>query len=221
MNILSTKLLNDIDSAQTRLDEQSLDVFVSAMFHNIQRQANNSAVIQDGDNAKRKREVTDHFEKAWEDAHTKYDGNFNLNLLKEVAGLVEPSLPSFGRNYAPYRTSVARMKGLRNLPPSDNTRIVQHLERLLTSLSKDLLHPVEEAIFLYSHLIRIQPFDNGNKRTASIIMNTTLDYHQFPAIEIKPLERSTYTSLLDSFIQGFKNDSSLATNPINPYLNPN
>ncbi|NQV91204.1 Fic family protein [Candidatus Woesearchaeota archaeon] len=220
MNILPPDLLRDIDKAQTRLDEQQLDTFVAAMFHNLQRQANISAVVQDGDNARRKKQVGNSFERAWKYAHNHYDGNFNFNLLTEVAALVEPSLCQNGKNYAPYRSSLARMDGLRNLPPADTTRILHNLDRVFTSIQKDVLHPVEEAIFLYSHLVRIQPFSNGNKRTASIIMNTTLDYHQFPTIEIKPRERSTYTSLLDSFIQGFKDEGSSAINPIEPYLNP-
>ena len=64
MNILPLELLNEIDSAQTRIDEQRLDTFVSAMFHNLRRQANISAVVQDGDNAKRKKQVANFFEKA-------------------------------------------------------------------------------------------------------------------------------------------------------------
>ncbi|PIN87921.1 hypothetical protein COV12_01260 [Candidatus Woesearchaeota archaeon CG10_big_fil_rev_8_21_14_0_10_32_24] len=220
MNILPLELLNEIDSAQTRIDEQRLDTFVSAMFHNLRRQANISAVVQDGDNAKRKKQVANFFEKAWGYAHNNYDGDFNLDFLMQVSGLVEPSLTAPGSNFAPYRKSLARMDGFKNLPPADYTRIVEHLDRLTTSVNNGDLHPVEEAILLYFHLIRIQPFDNGNKRTASIVMNTTLDFHQFPAIEIKPRERSTYISLLDSAIQGFKDEGSQTSDPLVPYINP-
>ena len=51
-------------------------------------------------------------------------------------------------------------------------------------------------------------------------MNTTLDYDQFPAIEIKPRERSTYIALLDSAIEGFREDGSSSENPITPYIAP-
>jgi len=214
MSIVDEYLLKEIDEAKERIDESRLDTFVNAMCHNNIRQANLQAPIQDGDNASRRDEVIANFNRAWEYGVNNYNG-FGLILLSEIVGKVEPALKSPMKDYAEFRQNKASLKGLDYLPPIDEQRIRAHLEKMLVALKTEDFHPVEEAVFLNFHLTRIQPFANGNKRTASIITNLTLNHNSFPVIYVRPEEKVIYTSLLDAATRSFGEQQNDA------YLNPN
>ncbi len=203
MPILNEDLLGKIDEAKGKIDERKLDLFVDSLFQNLVEESIVNASIQDADNASRKDEVVKNFRKAWKWGWEHYHGQFALDLLTDIAGRVEPGQKALGREYADYRQTSASLKGWDYSPPADGARIQEHLDRLLSTLKTESLHPVEEAIFLYFHLTRIQSFDNGNKRTASIVMNLTLFYNGFPPAFINPREKNVYSALLKPALTEF------------------
>jgi hypothetical protein len=219
MMILEEELLEKIKKAKKALCEERLCVFIKQMFRNHIDKAIVNASIQDADNRERRDEVIENFRNAWSYGEREYNGDFDLIFLSEVAGRVEPNLRSMGQSYARLRSQSATLKGISYRPPADEARVSAHLGRVIGSLEERRFHPVEEAIFLYFHLARIQPFENGNKRTASIIQNLTLNRNKFPAVSISPHERHTYLSLLGAACNGFQQAGSVGAD-LEPYLEP-
>ncbi|MBT4935913.1 hypothetical protein HOL21_01905 [Candidatus Woesearchaeota archaeon] len=219
MPIINPELLIKIDSAKQKLDEEKLDTFVDDLFRNMQRQVIKFTSTQDGDNARRRDEVIETFRNAWEYGKINYKGDFNLVLLSDIAGKVEPNLCHPGERHVRYRSSSATLNELGYVAPIDRNRIHTHLERTLEAMKTMTLHPVEEAIYLYSQIVRIQPFDNGNKRTGNIIMNLTLNQEGFPTVFVRPEERSVYISLLGNALTGFQ-EGGANGEPLTPYTKP-
>ncbi|MBU0457191.1 MAG: Fic family protein [Nanoarchaeota archaeon] len=208
MNILSNEFLEKIEEAKSKLDERKLELIVEQMFTNLVQESIYYASIQDDDNEKRKEEVVKNFKEAWSLGKRNYEGEFNLLLLTDIAGKIEPSLKELGKKFASLRNQRASLKNMNYCPPADQMRIRRDLENVLKTIQENELHPVEEAVFLYFHLVRIQPFENGNKRTASAVMNLTLSHNGFPTVYVSPHEKSTYISLLNSAIKGFSEQSA-------------
>jgi len=202
--IVDESLLGKIDEARETLDEERIEQFIGSMFNNLREECIIQAAIQDGDNERRRKEVISNFKRAWIYGLSKYEGEFNLDLLTGIAGRIEPSLRKRGFRDAEIRTTSARMVGMDYSPPIDEERIRGDLEKILKTVKEEDLHPVEEAVFLYFHLVRTQAFENGNKRTSTALMNLILNYYDLPTICIAPEEKTTYTSLLRSAIDGFR-----------------
>jgi Fic family protein len=209
MALLEESLILDIEDARERIDEQRLENFVDQMLACNKKDAILHASIQDKDNEARKEEVIDNFGKAWEFGKQQYAGEFTLLLLTDLAARVEPELKN-AQGYADLRKGSTTVKnvgscpGSAHVPPADEQRIRTSLDRMMSALNEMPMHPVEAAAYLYFHLVRIQPFDNSNKRTANLVMNLTLLYHGFPAISVLPRERFVFSSLLQGAITEFK-----------------
>jgi hypothetical protein len=220
--ILSDKLLEKIDTAKTKLDDARLEEFVRTMFGSLVHDAIVNSSVQDGDNAERKNEVIKNFEEAWKYGHCNYRGEFDLVILTDIAGRIEPMHQEHGQKYAKLRSTKANLswKNLYYIPPVDEVRVREHLERMTQALNSMDLHPVEEALFLYFHITRIQPFENGNKRTANTMMNLTLLYHGFPPLSILPSEKPIFESYLVNAINGFRNVGS-DNDGVDAYLTTN
>ena len=60
----------------------------------------------------------------------------------------------------------------------------------------DSLNPILLAAEFHYRFIRIHPFDDGNGRTARILMNFILMKHGFPPVIIKTQDKSNYLSVL-------------------------
>jgi len=71
-----------------------------------------------------------------------------------------------------------------------------------------LIHPVQLAAILHYRLVRIHPFDDGNGRTARLIMNYVLIQQGYPPVVIKTAGKNAYlmalnkadTGSIDSFV---------------------
>ena len=133
-------------------------------------------------------------------------GDFRLDLLQDVAGKVEPSQSTI-HGYAEYRQLSATLSNLDYIAPSPSS-IPSELNKLYKFIQESGFHPLEEASILYFHLARIQPFREGNKRTATIMMDTTLNYHGYPAVSINPNDKDSFLSLFRSAINGYRQSMS-------------
>ncbi|MDX2189619.1 MAG: Fic family protein [Bacteroidota bacterium] len=70
------------------------------------------------------------------------------------------------------------------------------LEWYLNEKSKKVLHPLILAAEFHYKFIRIHPFDDGNGRTARILMNFILMQYGFPPVIIKTGEKENYFAAL-------------------------
>ena len=66
------------------------------------------------------------------------------------------------------RNRAVRISGTEYVPPKDITEIRQVLNRILYEQDQ-FRNPLEKAVFLHCNLARLQPFIDGNKRTARMI----------------------------------------------------
>lgn len=58
-------------------------------------------------------------------------------------------------------------------------------------------HPLELAAWVHWKIVRIHPFQDGNGRTARLLMNYVLHSHRYPMIDIKTKEKKTYFKTLE------------------------
>ena len=217
--ILDKKTIDRIDKLKAQIDQSKLEIFVESIFTKISEQVIANAPIQDIDNRERGAEVIKNFRAAWNYARSNTPPAFSQAHLEEVAGRVEPALRVPNQSYAAIRDSSANT-GYTCMPPTDRNRVISHLNKVSKSLETGL-HPVEEALFLYFHLIRIQPFSNANKRTANIIMNTGLLRDGFAPISIPLHEEELFKQYFEGALLGFEDDSANhAPGSSVPYLNP-
>lgn len=219
MKILNQNLLDKIEDAKNRLDKSKVPNMIGEVFKTMEEQVMENAPIQDRDNEERKIEVIENFKKAWNYADKNLGSNLNYQTLKEIAGRVEPILKSPQGNYAKFREGGARFSNI-HYAPIDRFRIETQLDRLSQSIEVGEFHPLEESILKYFHLIRIQPFTNGNKRTANIIMNVGLKKLEFLPITIPQGESILFQDYLFGAIEGFKESGSETSEKLSPFLNP-
>lgn len=66
------------------------------------------------------------------------------------------------------RSRAVRISGTEYVPPKDIVEIRQALNRILYK-QEQFQNPLEKAMFLHCNLARLQPFIDGNKRTARMI----------------------------------------------------
>jgi hypothetical protein len=219
MHILDEKLLNEIELYKSRIDRKKLDDFVREVFKCIAKETVLNVPIQDKDNAQRQDEVVRNFQIAWDYSTRNFAEPVEFDYLSDVAGRVEPSLCLAGRQYADFRNGLATCYSA-YLPPVDETRVREHLDRTLKVLSQSDWHPVEKAVFLNFHLARIQPFQNGNKRVANIVMNSMLKVNDFFPIFIKPEQKPRFDGYIEGALLDFKESGAKSEDALQPYSFP-
>lgn len=83
--------------------------------------------------------------------------------------------------------------------------VAQQMKKLVESLpgKRASLHPVEYAAVLHRDFIYIHPFEDGNGRTARLLMNHALLASGYPPVIISPTFKHEYIQALEkSHIQG-------------------
>ena len=71
------------------------------------------------------------------------------------------------------RTRPVRISGTNYIPPKNKVAINQSLSSVIYDLEK-IKNPLEKAINIHCNLARIQPFIDGNKRTARLLESIVL-----------------------------------------------
>ena len=116
-----------------------------------------------------------------------YKGDFNEKQILKVNELLTKNTGVVygGR----IRFFNVRIDGSEHVPPAFQ-ELKRHLSNLFKwySANKNKLHPFELATIVHAKLTRIQPFEDGNGRTARAIMNFILMKKSFPMFFI-PFER--------------------------------
>ena len=126
---------------------------------------------------------------AWNFAKSNYDGEFTPRFLMEIAERIEPN------KVRGFRSGSVMMQGT-SIVPIRSEKIDRDLGALLEVVNSGELHPVENASLLHLHASRIQPFNDGNKRTSRILANLVLGQEDYAPLLIKESERALYQTIL-------------------------
>lgn len=96
-----------------------------------------------------------------------------------------------------YRKIQVYISGTEYLPPKpeDVPHLMEHFINQMQS-SKRLMHPIEFAALCHKRLIDIQPFKDGNGRTARLLMNLILLNAGYGTTSIPPELRNEYINVL-------------------------
>jgi Fic family protein len=80
------------------------------------------------------------------------------------------------------------------------------------------LAPIEAAIYTHLHLAGIQPFIDGNKRTARLLQDRILFSYELPPAVIPAGEREVYIDLLEQALVGVRNNAVKPQRPFYDYI---
>ena len=116
--------------------------------------------------------------------------------ILEVGLLVDP------RN-KDYRTRRVTLNFRDYTPPSPE-RVAHRIRDFLTELKDPNFHPIERAAYAHSRPAAIQPFMDGNKRTARLVQNRILCDNGYPYATIPLGEREYYLELLRQSMVAYK-----------------
>lgn len=98
-----------------------------------------------------------------------------------------------------YRSSEVRISGAGFTPPAGNEMYVQ-IKNFYGDLNfKADLNPIELAAWTHAEFVRIHPFEDGNGRTARLIMNYQLLANDFLPISIDAASRLDYYAALEQY----------------------
>ena len=102
-----------------------------------------------------------------------------------------------------YRTGNVRITGSSHRPPEagEITHLVNDLVSWVVTNEKRL-HPVELAAIAHHKLVHIHPFDDGNGRTARLVMNVLLMRAGYPLATILKNDRKKYYDSLEKADKG-------------------
>lgn len=84
-----------------------------------------------------------------------------------ISGLVS------GEDVGNFRNRPVRITGTNYIPPKTQMEILSKVNEILYQ-QESLFNPLEKAVFLHCNLAKIQPFIDGNKRTARMIESIVL-----------------------------------------------
>ncbi len=96
-----------------------------------------------------------------------------------------------------YRTGQVIITGTEYVPPA-----AEEVPALMTAFVKELprkreiMHPVEFAAYAHRRLVDIHPFQDGNGRTARLLMNLILINQGYCVVSIPPVWRHEYVTAL-------------------------
>ncbi len=144
----------------------------------------------------------------WDWAIDNYPGWVDHDFIKGIAARFEPKLNSFG-----YRRDNVRLKGFNYIPPRWE-KVPDRMHMVVDGIA-GLSHPIEQAIYAHLNIARVQPFLDGNKRTARLVQNVVLHQANFPPILIYGGEKDDYLHHFEDACEGHK---KMETSNDNEYI---
>jgi len=127
----------------------------------------------------------------WSEGEVKPFGESHLlNLHALVLADIDP--PAAGS----YRNVRVRIAGSRFIPPGSH-RFDELIPQTFALAADESNHPAVRAAELHYNLVAIHPFEDGNGRTARLMMNALLLQHGYPLCVIPVERRKEYLAALD------------------------
>ncbi|MEA1963359.1 MAG: Fic family protein [Patescibacteria group bacterium] len=161
-----------------------------------------SGVTIGGHTIKEENEILNQ-KKAWEftlnNAFQKQKISITENLIKDIHWRVgKDTVVNPGR----YRTGRVKIGGTNYAPPKTNQEIENLISVFLADFNNLKIDIYLKAIIIHFTIALIQPFFDGNKRTARLLMNFVLLQNNYPLFSIPVKIRQEY---IEAMIYGYEN----------------
>ncbi|MCK5320552.1 Fic family protein [Candidatus Parcubacteria bacterium] len=121
------------------------------------------------------------------------------NLIKDIHSRVgKDTVVKPGQ----YRTGRVKIGGTNYMPPKTNQEIENLVSIFLTDFNNLKIDIYLKAIIVHFTIALIQPFFDGNKRTARLLMNFVLLQNNYPLFSVPVTIRQEY---IEAMIYGYEN----------------
>ncbi|MCA9478164.1 MAG: Fic family protein [Nanoarchaeota archaeon] len=163
-----------------------------------------------------KRDATRNLQQAWTETKNELSNTHEVTpqLITKILKTVEPWQtlhPIEG-----VRSYDAELQNINYHPPSP-TKILGEIHSMIQETRK-LDTPLEKAIYTHFHIARIQPGEDGNKRTARLIQNAYLCSSNLLPIIINSKLRSAYLDAFEESIEAYYNHDNIYLEPFSTFL---
>ena len=173
--------------------------------------------ISDTDNPhnlrRKARECIAKIQTAW--THLNQYNDLQHNLTPEI-------IVQVGKRIDPYNSSCFRNArvslGFTQYTPPNPVKVDELISKFCTDLTHSEYHPVEAAAVTHLNIAGIQPFLDGNKRTARLLQDKILVESGFPPAIIPAGERHIYLDLLEQGLVGMRDGDFKAQRPFFDYI---
>ncbi len=117
------------------------------------------------------------------------------NLIKDIHERVVPVAGIGGI----YRSIPVYIRGAQHVPPPPH-KVWDAMKNFIYRMEHDKFSDaIEKAAWIHAEFVKIHPFQDGNGRTARLIMNDFLLAHGFPPTSIKRKNRQEYFAALEDY----------------------
>jgi len=126
--------------------------------------------------------------------------DLNTNIIKNGK-----DIDYFASYRSPYNYNNVHMTGY-TWETTKADKVSDEMDKLLNwyNVKSKNLNPIVRACILHCEVARIQPFIDGNKRTARLLLNFELLRNKLPSIIIYKKEKDEYISLVENAINTHK-----------------
>ena len=140
-------------------------------------------------------EVVNH-KKAFDYIKEHLEDDLDENLIKDIHQILMDNIFPGGI----YRNGNVRITGASFSPPSWET-VRQEMKNFIEDykMKKEKTHTVELAAWVHAEFIRIHPFQDGNGRSARLLLNYILMKNGYLPIVIEAKNRPAYYQALDKY----------------------
>lgn len=162
------------------------------------------------------REGVKNIKNAWNYLNAEGGNNFleslNPHLVIGTGKLIDPIKNSNGYRIHPVLGFLPRYTAPNAL------KVPELVEKACEDVRNSDYHPVEAAAAIHLDIAGIQPFNDGNKRTARLIQDRILHAEGLPPAIIPTGERELYIDLFEDALMGKRDGNYRAQRPFFDYI---
>ena len=129
---------------------------------------------------------------------------FKIISIKKIEELHKLIIKDLGVNYGIRKSPVGIMGT--NYQPLDNEYQIKEAVQKMTEIINTEKHPIIKAFLALVLISYIQPFEDGNKRTARLLANALLTAHEYCPLSYRSVKESDYKKAILVFYESHNLD---------------
>ena len=126
-------------------------------------------------------------------------GSFKTISRAQVIKLHETLVQEFDVSFG-LRTAAVRISGSRYIPLSHSAQIDKNFTKVVDAVNS-IEKPLDKALATLLLVSYLQPFADGNKRTARVLANAILESYNYPPITLSSIEPTRYRRACIAFYE--------------------